>query len=252
MAKRLTDSRKWDDPWFVDLDFKYKVFWFYVLDKCSHAGIFQYSERMVEFHTGLRITHNDIKTVFKDRLYRYDQNKYFIPKFVIFQNPDIESDKVVCKSIRKLLFFEKIQNDFSEINTASNLFDFFKELNPYLSLKEPLVKACLSLKGKGKGKGKGNIKNINIDKRHIESIYTEYYPRKEGKTKGIKKLEKDLKSDQDLIDFKKAVKNYNSKIKKEGQELKYVKLFSTFAGEWRDYIDFKTEPDTRSLFDGLT
>ena len=49
MAKRFTDSTKWDDPFFADLSNDYKLLWIYILDKCDHAGIYKVNKKMAEF-----------------------------------------------------------------------------------------------------------------------------------------------------------------------------------------------------------
>jgi hypothetical protein len=39
MAKRLTDSNKWNDSWFTNLPMDIKLVWIYLLDACDHAGV---------------------------------------------------------------------------------------------------------------------------------------------------------------------------------------------------------------------
>ena len=65
----------------------------------------------------------------------------------------------------------------------------------------------------------------------------EMYPRKEGKARGFKTLA-NLTSEEILL-LKVAVGNYNAKCAREKTELKFIKLFSTFANEWRDWVDYK-------------
>jgi hypothetical protein len=69
----------------------------------------------------------------------------------------------------------------------------------------------------------------------FEEIYSEY-PRHEGKSAGHKIY---LKISQEEIPLlKTAIQNYRRK--KAGTEVRYLKLFSTFMGEWRDWLDAKT------------
>lgn len=67
----------------------------------------------------------------------------------------------------------------------------------------------------------------------IEKIYSEIYPLKKGKQKGVTKLAKELKTDKDIENFKIAVLKYKSSIK----DPNYIKHFSTFANEWTDWLD---------------
>jgi hypothetical protein len=82
----------------------------------------------------------------------------------------------------------------------------------------------------------------NVYMLKIEKIYKSFYPRKAGKTKGVQKLSKEIKSDNDILLLEKSVKNYAKSVK--GYEEQYIKHFSTFAGEWKDYIDVD-KPETK-------
>ena len=84
MAKRLTDSRKWDDPFWIDLDNNYKVLWIYLLDKCDHAGIYKHSTKLLKFNVP-NIDWKDALKLFGKRIQHLKEDKYFIPKFIDFQ-----------------------------------------------------------------------------------------------------------------------------------------------------------------------
>jgi DNA-binding Lrp family transcriptional regulator len=60
------------------------------------------------------------------------------------------------------------------------------------------------------------------------------YPLKKGKTIGVKKLAKQIKSEEDLSQLILAIKNYATECK--GKEPQYIKHFSTFASCWQDYV----------------
>lgn len=64
------------------------------------------------------------------------------------------------------------------------------------------------------------------------------YPRKgEGKTAGMKKVSKEVKSEEDYCNFCRAVENYAELCTKNRTERQYVKMWSTFCNNWQDYID---------------
>lgn len=73
----------------------------------------------------------------------------------------------------------------------------------------------------------------------FESVYRRY-PKKIGKSKGIKKLATEIKTLEDFEKLIVAVENYGQS--RRGQDPKYTKHFSTFANEWRDWIEFTPEP----------
>lgn len=70
----------------------------------------------------------------------------------------------------------------------------------------------------------------------FESVY-KLYPKKEGKSKGMKKLKAQIKTQAQYENFTKAVKDYSSMCKREGKELRYIKQFYSFVGCWEDYLD---------------
>jgi hypothetical protein len=75
----------------------------------------------------------------------------------------------------------------------------------------------------------------------LESIY-QGYPRKRGKIPGMKKLSKEILSETDLEQLAAAVANFAKDS--EGKEPQFVMHFSTFANQWRDWIE--VEPDRQS------
>ena len=84
----------------------------------------------------------------------------------------------------------------------------------------------------------GNTKQSNTEKRSfdLESAYRRY-PRKEGKSKGLKKLRGEIKTAEDFERLIVAIENYA--VSRRHQEAQFTKHFSTFASEWRDWIDYK-------------
>lgn len=85
----------------------------------------------------------------------------------------------------------------------------------------------------------------------LESAY-KLYPRKQGKSPAIRKLKTQIKTEQDLSDLTKAIKNYAAFCHRENKELQFVMLFSTFANQWRDWLDSETGTVKILPSDGLT
>jgi hypothetical protein len=82
--KRFTDSEKWSDPWFVELDPKSKLFWIYLLDKVDQSGVWEKFERKFQFETGIGISLDALIEDLGDRVQDLG-DKILIPKFVRFQ-----------------------------------------------------------------------------------------------------------------------------------------------------------------------
>ena len=83
----------------------------------------------------------------------------------------------------------------------------------------------------------------------LESVY-QRYPRKEGKTRGLEKLRREIKTPDDFEALGKAVDNYAALVRRDGTEPRFVKHFSTFAGCWRDYLTLPA-PRRRPEDDGF-
>lgn len=82
--------------------------------------------------------------------------------------------------------------------------------------------------------GKASVKRDHGINFNFEAIY-QAYPRKEGKSDGMKKLKKIIKSQADYEQFLSAVVTY--KRKKAGEDKQFLLLFSTFcSGRWEDYL----------------
>lgn len=129
MAKRLTDTEKWKDPWFCSLSYKDKLFWFYICDNCNHAGIWDINWPLVNFHIGDYVFNKD---TFKGRVDILKNDKIFVKKFVIFQ--------------QKISSF----NELNELNNChSSIIRILKN--------EGLVRGSLGA-SQGMGRGYGNSK----------------------------------------------------------------------------------------------
>lgn len=82
MSKRFTDTEKWRDPWFCGLGLTDRLFWIFILDNCTLAGIWQVNWPLVTFYIP-EFTFRD--ELFKDRIQKISDTKWFIPKFIRFQ-----------------------------------------------------------------------------------------------------------------------------------------------------------------------
>jgi hypothetical protein len=65
------------------------------------------------------------------------------------------------------------------------------------------------------------------------SVYA-LYPRKVGKTDGLKVLRRTVKTAQDLEDCLRAVSNFAREMK--GQESRFIRHFDRWARSWRDWL----------------
>src|SRR5574343_458826 len=110
MAKRFTETTKWQDKWFRKLEPKYKLLWYYILDNCDNAGIWEYDLELAEFFTGFQYDLPDTEKLFADRIVKVNHNKWFIPKFIEFQYGELQEDcrphQTVIKCLKKYNLFK--------------------------------------------------------------------------------------------------------------------------------------------------
>lgn len=130
MAKRLTDTDKWEKESFSELSLKMKLVWIYLCDKCDHAGVWEPNFKLLSFNLGETVSREEIELAFGEKI-RWIGKKIFLPSFVDFQYGELNAENRVHRSVLKRL--EKLQ------------------IKPLAS---PLLGAALGAKDKDKEKDK--------------------------------------------------------------------------------------------------
>lgn len=97
---RFTETTKWDDPWFEELPPWGKLLWFYACDKCDHVGYLAMSKSQAERHCG-PIDWNAMPKLFAGRLDQLGDTSWLLPKFLYFQQKNLEGNTNMIKRIRK-------------------------------------------------------------------------------------------------------------------------------------------------------
>ena len=88
MPKRFTATEIWEEDWFIEMPLEYKIFWFFVKDKCDQAGFFKLNIK--SFNTA-HSTNVDIETAFelfnkgKKRLRKVNGSMWLLEDFFKFQ-----------------------------------------------------------------------------------------------------------------------------------------------------------------------
>lgn len=118
MSKRMTDTGKWDKEWFIDLPIKMKCLWFYILDKCDLAGIWDVNFKGASFHIGQSIRESECLKYLGSQFIIIDEKHWFIIDFIRFQNGwPLNEKSPVHKKIIELLNQKEI-----EITTNNTLY----------------------------------------------------------------------------------------------------------------------------------
>ena len=229
MAKRFTDSEKWEDNWFSELSNDEKIVWLYLLDKCNHAGIVRTNLRTLNFNCNT--SYNDYITINEllgNRLIIINESFAFIPKFLKFQYiKGIGSNKPVIVSIRKEL--EK----FGLMGVVSDLFG-----ENFVTIKEPLSNSCQTIKEKDKDKDKDKDKEKEKDIKEVKKdcelfdIWWDKFDNKKGvKQARIRWNNLNLSNKQKCLD---VVDDYV----KSTPDKQYRKMPSTYLNQesWNDEL----------------
>jgi hypothetical protein len=98
MAKRFTDTEKWNDDWYISLTNDYRIIWQWLIDNCNHAGICKRSIRLLNLMCNTNISEQDLIEKMEGRVI-IANNNWFIPKFLKFQYANLHSERNVIKSV---------------------------------------------------------------------------------------------------------------------------------------------------------
>jgi len=133
MAKRFTDSRKWDDDWFVGLSAKHKLFWLYVCDKCDHVGLYKPALKIASFLLESEYTEEELLKVFEGRIVKLSCGKWFVPKFISFQYGRLREDgrlhRTVIDKLKESLTEELFNRYVWDLIGCDNSDDTLKDKN---------------------------------------------------------------------------------------------------------------------------
>lgn len=187
VAKRFTDTGKWDKASFQELTPKLKLVWIFLCDKCDHAGVWDINLNLMSFQIGFDVTIQEIIEGFGDKVELKSSTKLFIPDFIEFQYGTLNPNNRVHQSV--IFRLEK--------------------LAPSKDLKCPLQGDKDKDKDKDKVKDiKGGVgENFPAPGFYLEHFY-ETYPNKVNKAEGLRRLAPQMKTETNLSEFKTAIENY--------------------------------------------
>lgn len=93
MAKRYTDTNKWDDPWYFDLPINFKLAWDYITAKCDAVGVWKPSKKHLEFNIGMPVDMVDfLNFCGPERISLINNGSWWIKKFCDFQYGELKED----------------------------------------------------------------------------------------------------------------------------------------------------------------
>jgi hypothetical protein len=108
MPKRFTDTDKWKKPFIRGLEGAYKLLWFYILDDCDHAGIWQVDFEVACIRIGEEVDRATALLVFGERIDAFEETKWWIPDFVSFQYGELSDKNRLHVSVMQILSKHKV------------------------------------------------------------------------------------------------------------------------------------------------
>lgn len=105
MAKRFTATEIWGEDWFLSMPLEYKLFWYYMLSTCDHAGLFKVNVMVFCGLNKVCVTPAKALEYFnvgKDRIRVINQTAWLIEDFFSYQyGENFNQNNRVHESIEK-------------------------------------------------------------------------------------------------------------------------------------------------------
>jgi hypothetical protein len=115
--KRMTETRKWQDSWFMDLPAKYKLAWFWILDNCDHAGLIDPNSKLMSFMVGEPIDGEEFLRMMAGRVTKPKSGKWFVTSFISFQyGTELNPRNSAHRGVLRILNDQQIECPVSVFN----------------------------------------------------------------------------------------------------------------------------------------
>lgn len=120
MAKRFTDTEKWKDEWFLELEPLMKMLWIYMLDTCDFAGVWKVNFKLASYSIGTALDRQSALNALGDRIMVLSLDKWHIPKFITYQQKGyLNPTNNAHKGIINLLEYHNIETSPYLVNAKT-------------------------------------------------------------------------------------------------------------------------------------
>lgn len=214
MAKRFTDTEKWERPWFRKLPWMYRELWLYVCDKCDVAGIWYVDLEVAAFLIGSPLELEKSLGFFEKQITILEAgSKWLLKDFAPFQYGELTPNNNLHKSVMSRL---------SAIRVSA----------PQQALNSP------SRGAQDKDKRKDGVEvGDGTEGVKFEMVWAKY-PRREGRKEALKHFRESVKNPKDFLDLQNALENYIAQLRRDHTEPQFIKMGSTWFNNWRDYVNY--------------
>ena len=119
MAKRFVDTSLWKRKWYRCLPPKMKLFYFYMITNCDHAGMYDVDLELAEFQIGMPVKQKDIDDHLKEHIKVIKDDKWWVMAFPDFQygelNPNVKAHASVIKILEKYNCLVTVPNSLHRV-----------------------------------------------------------------------------------------------------------------------------------------
>lgn len=228
MVKRFTDTDKWKKKWFRQLASSEKIFWFYILDACTYAGIWEVDFELAEFFCG-SLDEKKIREVFADHYVELKKGRYwYILDYISFQYGSLslscKPHQPVIKSLKKFGLFDVYSKGLDTLKEKETNKKENKEKIDFSS--DPALQ--------------------DFYKKLFEELWGKY-PKKVGKKQAWHNFLLSFGSKDQEADIRAALDNYLKFLKKENHvhNWRAAQDGKTWFKNWREWSTGSFCADTR-------
>lgn len=157
MAKRFTDTGKWKKKWIRELSPEMKLFWFYLLDNCDHAGIWEVDIELAAFQIEVELDESEILNTFNRKIVAFKPGKWFVPKFIVYQYGELNKSNRAHLSVIKILTKYKLYKGLNEVEQGA-----YKSLEGAKDKDKDKIKELDKVKDKDKKSKESQLLTIGI------------------------------------------------------------------------------------------
>lgn len=215
MSKRFIDTEIWDKEKFNNCTPEIKLLSLFIFSKCDCIGVFKMAPVIINAYMGFKVSEEKIMNIPFEIMKLKDS--FFLKNFCDFQYGELKKE---CKPHKKYI------SELKKIGLYNYVLKGYRKGINTLQEKE---------EEKDKEKEKERGKGFDF-KKGFDFIW-DYYPRKDGRKQSFRHFKATVKTDQDFVNIKQALKNYLFNLEKNSTEPQYIKKGSTWFNNWEDWIN---------------
>ena len=141
MAKRFFSTKIWDEDWFLDMPTEYRLFWFYLISSCDHAGIFKVNLGSFCRLNGVKVDPSEALVLLntgKQRIREINKTTWLIEDFFCYQYGEtFNPNNRVHKSIETVYKLHGV--NLTSIRGLKDHKEGVKDKDKDKDIKEPVI-----------------------------------------------------------------------------------------------------------------